>query len=273
RIPKRVDSTRPAAMRLAQPFDNPVELAFLLERRIDEDEPSLFLRREMCAESQPAIELHHPGLEITMEKRLKPVRIFRMEFNGGEAILAPKEMARQQRRTGIAFDRSFSIDRPDGVQIWREARCDGRRQGRPHKPPDASPPLTGFLRLGRRQVVQTDSGMRIEDPKGLVLEFQILNQAGDHHMLDDIREIAGVIGMAIVHAPLPQRGGRGCEPGLAGFPPALARKVKARPIKPIAASEKPIGWSRASTDAPCERTRSTACSMTPSASPLSKVKI
>ena len=46
--------------------------------------------------------------------------------------------------------------------------------------------------------------MRIDDPKRLVLQLQVFDQPHQHRMLDDIGEIAGVKGVAIVHRVRPR---------------------------------------------------------------------
>src|SRR5882757_5103018 len=101
--------------------------------------------------------------------------------------------------------------------------------------------------------------MGVDDAKRLVLLSEIVEQARQHDMLDDVGEISGVVGVAVVHdplplrmslpqnrctllgdmrQPLPQRGGGGCEFGFSGLPPPPERKDSRKPIKPIAISEK-----------------------------------
>src|SRR5262249_10604068 len=55
-------------------------------------------------------------------------------------------------------------------------------------------------RLDGGQIVTADAGMGVDDTKPLVLLLEILDQAAEHGVLDDIGEIAGVVGVAIVHA-------------------------------------------------------------------------
>ncbi len=41
--------------------------------------------------------------------------------------------------------------------------------------------------------------MGVDDAKGLILAFQILDEARQDDVLDDIRKISGVIGVTIIH--------------------------------------------------------------------------
>ncbi len=44
--------------------------------------------------------------------------------------------------------------------------------------------------------------MGIDDAEGLIFPFQIFDKARQDDVLDDIREISGVIGVTIIHGPL-----------------------------------------------------------------------
>ena len=75
------------------------------------------------------------------------------------------------------------------------------------KPADAVEPLAGLSRLVRRQIVEADAGMRVDDPERRVLALEVFDDARQHDVLDDVGEIPGVIGVPVVHenASLPRK--------------------------------------------------------------------
>ena len=119
--------------------------------------------------------------------------------------------------------------------------------------------------------------MGVDDAERLVLVLQIFDQPGQHDVLDHIGEISGMIGVAVVHAtpvsagsaPLPQRGGGGCEFGFCGGRVPPRRNDSTSPMKPTAISENPTGWARGSiAPAPATQDRASTDLMSmPSASP------
>ena len=103
RIPERIDAARPAAMRFDEPVDDAVEFARLLERRIDQHQPALFLRRQLRAERQPAVEFEHAHLDVAGEQLLQPRRVLRMQFDRKQPVLLAQQPADDQRRAGIGI--------------------------------------------------------------------------------------------------------------------------------------------------------------------------
>ena len=108
RIPQRIDAARPAPVRLAQTVDEAVELALFLEGRIDQHQAALFLRRQMRAERQPAVEFDDAGLEIAGKQRLQLRGILGMQFDGRKPVLLAQQMPRDQRRARIFVRRRRS---------------------------------------------------------------------------------------------------------------------------------------------------------------------
>ena len=170
RIPERIDAARPAPVRAHEPVDEAVELALLLEGRIDQHQPALFLRRQMRAERQPAVELDGPDLEIAGEQRLQPLEVLagavRSPTAGpaaagdGARSAASRDISRRRRRDWRPSPRR---DRAQAAP----AACGGKL--RLQQPADAVKPFAGLLRLLRRQIVEAGAGMGVDDAERLVL--------------------------------------------------------------------------------------------------------
>ncbi len=67
RIPQAIGAGGKAAIGLVQTFCQPLIFVFLLERRIDQNEAALLLRRQVSAERKPAIEFRYPRLIVPLE--------------------------------------------------------------------------------------------------------------------------------------------------------------------------------------------------------------
>ncbi|MNL64902.1 hypothetical protein D3C87_1891710 [compost metagenome] len=64
---------------------------------------------------------------------------------------------------------------------------------------DAAGPLACFLGFSAAQIVKTDARMGIDHTEGLILAFEIFNNAGKDDVLDDISKVPGVIGVTVIH--------------------------------------------------------------------------
>src|SRR5690606_27760663 len=116
RVPKRVDAAGPAAMCLFQSLHETVELTFLFERRINQDKTALFLRRQMRAECEPAIELNDAGLEVTLKAGAERFCVFRVEFDGRQAVLLTQQMASNHGRAWILVQVCAGIDGLNAIE-------------------------------------------------------------------------------------------------------------------------------------------------------------
>ncbi len=199
RVPDRIDAARPAPVRLFEFRDNPSEFVFLLEGRVNQHQSTLFFRRQMRAQRQPAIEFDDPCLEIAGKNFLQPRGILWVQFDGCQAILFAQEMANEARGTGVMLDARTEIlflNRfQQGIQKVRFFLIEESLD----ETADPVPPFAGFLRFFRTEVVKTDSRMGVDHAESLVLAFQIFNDAGHDGVLDHIGEVSRMIGVAIIH--------------------------------------------------------------------------
>ena len=127
-----------------------------------------------------------------------------MQLDRGQAVHRPQQFPRDHRRAGIEAQPPVGIDRADRREIGRQRRGEPLRQGArrkigPEQPPDPARPLARLGGERRGEVVEPDPGMRVEHAERLLLRLQMLDDERQQRMLDDIREIPGVIGVAVVH--------------------------------------------------------------------------
>jgi hypothetical protein len=64
---------------------------------------------------------------------------------------------------------------------------------------DALAPLAGCRRLARVEAIAASAGMRVDDTERGRLLFQVFEAQHEHGVLEHIREIAGMKGVAVVH--------------------------------------------------------------------------
>ena len=122
-------------------------------------------------------------------------RLLRMLLDGGQTILWPQQLRRDQGRAGIAA--AALHQRQIGGQRFRQIAR------HVHQPGDAAFRLAGLARLFARQVVQASAGMAVHHREGGILAAQVQEYPHQRDMLDDVGEISGVIAVAIVHAAGP----------------------------------------------------------------------
>jgi hypothetical protein len=72
--------------------------------------------------------------------------------------------------------------------------------GRVKQPADARAPFVAAQGLGPAEIVEAGAGMGVDNAERGGLLAQMHQHAHEHGVLDDIGEVAGVEGMAIVHA-------------------------------------------------------------------------
>ena len=186
-------------MCLLQPFNEPAELAILFKRRIDQNEPALFLWGQMGAKRQPSVQFQNASLEIAVEEYLQGLRILRMKLDRRQPVLLAQKPPGDQWRAGIGLDLAGSVVQPGSVEIRTKQRRDFGCEGLACKPADAAEPLAGPCCLLGRQIVQADAGMRVDDPERRVLALQIFDDTRQRDVLDDVGKISRVIGMPVVH--------------------------------------------------------------------------
>ena len=67
------------------------------------------------------------------------------------------------------------------------------------QPADAVAPFLRLAGLGAGEIVAAGAGMGVDDAEGRRLVAQMHQHAAQHRVLDDVGEISGVIGVAVVH--------------------------------------------------------------------------
>ena len=164
---------------------------------------------------------------IAAEIRAQRLRVFRVEFAEGEAVDRSCQMRHERGGTRIAGQRIVT-QRADRGEI--NAKC-GMRIFRREKARDALAVFAGLLRFLSFEFRHAGACMGVEQEEGLFLLLQMLDHEGEDGVLHHVGEIAGVIGVTVVHArpsvrktaPMPPR----ARPrrARAGTPPA------ARPAK------------------------------------------
>ena len=84
-----------------------------------------------------------------------------------------------------------------------------------HQPRDSGQPFAAARRLLAAEIVNACAGMGVDDAKRRRLLLQIGQDADQHDVLDDVGEVAGMEGVAIVHDGFAERSlpGRPCESG------------------------------------------------------------
>src|SRR5690606_21776437 len=66
--------------------------------------------------------------------------------------------------------------------------------------PDPPSPFACLLGWVTAQVIEADPGVSVDHPKWRRLSFQMLDDERQNGMFQHIAEVAGVIGVAVVHA-------------------------------------------------------------------------
>ncbi len=124
----------------------------------------------------------------------------RMQLAEHQLVDGPAAVLRESRRAGVARRLSRGIARTDRVEVGLQQGKNGRLCAVRIEAPDPAGPLTAPARLVAVEVVPAASRMRIDVAEGCRLALQGHEDARDQHVLEDIREIAGVKGVTVVHA-------------------------------------------------------------------------
>ena len=107
-------------------------------------------------------------------------------------------------------------------RIIKTARRMGVRSIVVYSDADAGLPFARLERSLRGEIVEPDAGMRVDDAERRRLQLQVLDDERQHHVLEHVREIAGVIGVAIVQARFIRRGRASNSPPQLGQRPPIA---------------------------------------------------
>src|SRR5690606_22441975 len=120
-----------------------------------------------------------------------------------QAILLAAEQARQLRRAWVVAQLAIGVHRPHHLQIgfYRIRQLRGLPQAT-----DTLQVFAGAAGLVALQIVEAESGVAVEVGEGRLLLRQQGEQAGQHQVLEHIGVIAGMEGVAVVHAGVLESG-------------------------------------------------------------------
>jgi hypothetical protein len=186
----------------------------ILEGRIDEHQAAALLWRHVGVERGPAVDCERLAAGVAAEIARERGRRLGLELAGHQSILWAQERSYQQRRPRIGGEAVAAIEAGDSVQIGskKRPRLSPDRCG--EEPADALFPFAAALRFRTPEIIESGAGMDVDDAEGRRLGAQMHQDANDHDMLDDVGEIAGVEGVAVVHGrklmarnTLPRKGG------------------------------------------------------------------
>src|SRR5262245_23674328 len=206
RVPSDVYACSEAAQRLGQAVDHALKLAVLLKRWIDEDEPAPLLGRQLRLERQPAVKRQDLDPAVAADGGLQPCMLLGVQLVGDQHVVGAHQAAGDQRAAGVNAKIQTAVLAADRVEIRPEAPGDGRWQwpdAWSQEPADATLPLAGLVRLLRIERIAPAAGVRVDDAEGRRFALQVLDNESEHDMLQHVREIAGMIGMTVVHGIVP----------------------------------------------------------------------
>ena len=123
----------------------------------------------------------------------------RVQLAQGQPVLRAQHRLRQRGRAGIGLRLAFRVAGADDLEPWREQRGDVGRLLRVHDARDALAPFARARGLVAGQIVAPDAGVRVEIAQRRVLAHQVREDARQHRVLEDVGEIAGVEGVAVIH--------------------------------------------------------------------------
>ena len=171
--------------------------------RINEHDAAPLHRRQSSFHRCFGIKHGDRRAPVTTMANCKRGMILRMKLVERQPVLGAQHLARDFRRAGIAQQLPVRIDGADGGK----PRCQQRRNTvtgngpceKVLKPPNPRLPFPRLSRFLSIQGIGANTGMGIEQQEALVLLLQVLDEAGQHDVLQHIAMIAGVKCVAVVH--------------------------------------------------------------------------
>ena len=141
-------------------------------------------------------------LNLGLERYLTG-RGLRLELAGDQPVLRPQQRLHQRRRAGIGTERARRIEGCDRVEIGREQRAQRRVELALHQKLDAVAPFQSLAGLHAAEIVEARAGMGVDDAERRRLVAQMCQHAAQRGVLHDVGEVAGVIGVSVVHRARP----------------------------------------------------------------------
>src|SRR4051812_30385209 len=201
RLPNKIDSVRKTAVGVGKYLCYPLKLVFFLIWRIDQHHASTFRRRHQNRQLQITIVCNRPRIRKRGECHPQGSIFVGMLLDREQAILWTQNPRCEQRRTGVIL----RTEAADDFQIFSQRRALCRRAAQCS---DTVIRLSCSLRLLCRKIVQATAGMRVDDGKRRLLPAQMEESRDKRRVFVHVREIAGVIGMPVIHSRFTRRGRR-----------------------------------------------------------------
>ena len=210
-VPDDIDARGEALQASRQSRGDAVELVFLLEGGIDEDDAPALFRRQQRLERDPGVERHQLGPAVAADGLLEERQLLGVQLVGYQGVLRTHQAERDCGAAGVEAERVAHIYPAHDVQVRLQVLCHGRRQRlRVHtdEAGDAALPFAGLFRLRRGERVTAGPGMRVDDAERRFLSLHVFEHEGEHGVLQHVGEIARVVGVAVVHGASMRRNER-----------------------------------------------------------------
>ena len=202
RVPGRQDAGAEAAVQFRQRGGEAGEFLLLLEGRVDQHQAALLGEGREGADRLPGVAAMHRHLRVAREMGAQRGMVLGVQLAAGQAVPLPQRRADQRGGTGIARREALRRQRRDEV---RERPFRGARQ--PQRAARRFPRAGGFL---GREVIGAPPRMGVEHREGRGLAPQRIEQQEQQRVLQAIRVVAGMEGVAVVHGgAVIARGGPG----------------------------------------------------------------
>ena len=120
-----------------------------------------------------------------------------MRLAKNQAIVCAQSLRGEQRRAGIDAQRSVGIARADRIDVAPQRRG---RIGIIEHPPDAVAPFAGLAGFHIVERVAAASRVRVEMAQRLFLRGHRVQHRQQDRVLEHVREVAGMEGVAVIHA-------------------------------------------------------------------------
>ncbi len=168
----------------------------MLEWRIDEDEQPPGVGRPGLQQRE-AVVVHRPGMAAGSGQGLaQGGEVVRAQFGADVFVVAAQAVGDQQGRAGVDADGARAVgvehrrlQRPERFRrrvVGHQTQHPGRRLARP----------AGHLAF---QVVEAGARMGVQHQQGIGHGHQPVHHQGDGRVFDQVGEVAGVEGVAVVH--------------------------------------------------------------------------
>ena len=157
------------------------------------------LGRQIGVERDIAVRADDAEPPVATEPGDQSLAFFRIGFAKRDTILRAHERLGDGRRPRIGHGPALGIVRADGFQIGPQDLADRRRRSRGQDARDPLAPFRRAPRLALRKIISARPGVSVDEAERRVLAREVNEDARQDGVLEDVGEIAGMKGMAIIH--------------------------------------------------------------------------